>query len=286
VRQIVPLFYVFAEVLEARKLKVHPTVMRMKHPQILILALLATGQIAAQEAAPAPVQPVFSVLSESTVRQPDGSSITFRQVVPPLVVPQAQPSPTAPVPVLTPAQEAELSQMPVKELKVLSISASVQANGFTVLRWICGESQRLYAVSNVDFHSLEGLGNWETEQASYMLILSAGPAEQALTAAEAQAARSLPVNGIASVALVSGSAATSPADESALDAMEALLEYFDSHRQDLLRMQAERAARELAARNAPPPPPRHSIVHFWPLQPAQRAAILENTQRQQGAKQP
>lgn len=69
--------------------------------------------------------------------------------------------------------------------------------------------------------------------------------------------------------------------------MEALLDYFASHREELVKQraqrEADRAARELAARNAPPPPPRHSVIHFWPLQPEQRAAILENAQREKGA---
>ncbi len=264
--------------------------MRIEYPYIVILALLTAGRIIAQETVSGSVQPVLSVLSESTVQQRDGSSITFRRVLPPVIAPQAQRAAVAPVSALTAAQEAELSQMPVKELKVLSISASVHATGFTVLRWSCGESQRLHSVSNVDFRYLQGIGSWETAQASYMLILSASPDEQSMTAAEAQAAQSLPLNGIAATALVSGSPATGPADESALDAMESLLDFFDSHRQDLIKLHAqretERAARELTARNAPPPAHRHSIVHFWPLQPAQRAAILENTQSQQGAKQP
>jgi hypothetical protein len=264
--------------------------LRMNYSQILILVLLTSVPITAQEVATAPIQPVFSVLSESTVQNRDGSSITFRQVAPPVVTPLPQPAPPAAAPMLTAAEEAAFSQMPVREFQVLSISASVDANGFTVLRWTCGESQRLQAVSNVDFHYLEGLGSLETPQASYMLILSAGSDEQAMTEAEVHAAQSLPVNGSASFALVSGSTAASPADEAALDAMNSLLDYFDTHRADLVKLQAqreaERAARELAASTAPPPPPRHSIVHFWPLQPAQRAAILENTQREKAAKQP
>ena len=76
----------------------------------------------------------------------------------------------------------------------------------------------------------------------------------------------------------------------ALDALDSLLNYFDAHKVGLMQQyaqrEAERAARELAVRNAPPPPPRHSIIHFWPLQSAQRAAIQESTQRGEAAKQP
>lgn len=72
-----------------------------------------------------------------------------------------------------------------------------------------------------------------------------------------------------------------------MTAMAALLDYFSAHKAELVALhaqrQAEAAARELAARNAPPPPPRHRVVHFWPLQPAQRAAIEAATQQQGGA---
>jgi hypothetical protein len=216
------------------------------------------------------------------VRQRDGSTITFRQVVPPVVTPQAQPAAVTPVPALTAAQAAALNQMPVKESKVLSISASVKANGFTVLRWTCESSQRLQAVSNVDFRYMEGVASFATEQADYVLILSAGPDDQAMTDVEARAAQSLPGNGCASFAMLSGSAAAGSADESALDAMNSLLDYFAAHRDELVRLraqrEADRAASDLAASTAQPPPPRHSVVYFWPIQPAQRAAINAQVQ--------
>ena len=201
-----------------------------------------------------------------------------------MVTLQVQPTAVVPAPTLTAAEAASISEMPVKESKVLSISASAHENGFTVLRWTCGESQRMQAVSNVDFRCLEDIGSLETVQTSYVLILSAGPDEQAMTDGETRAAQSLPVKGNASFALVGGSAAANSADESALDAMNSLLDYYDTHRRELIQLQsqreADRAARELAESNAPPPPPRHSLIHFWPLQPTQRAAINAQVQRE------
>ena len=245
--------------------------MLMHKTYAFTLMLFAAGQSAAQEAASRPaattaVQPVFRVLSNSTVQQRDGSSITFLEVVPPDITTQAAPLPLAPATPLTAAQEAALSQSPVHEPKILGISASVHASGLTVLRWTCDGSLPLQAVANVDFRDLEGVGSFETPEASYMLLLSAGPDEQALTDAQARAAKALPVNGTAAIALVSGSTPASPADQAALDAMEALLDFFDTHRQELSQLRekrkTERAARELAAGTAPPPPPRHSVVHF------------------------
>lgn len=145
-------------------------------------------------------------------------------------------------------------------------------------------------MSNIDFRALAGLGSVRTEQTDYFIILSAGADDQDLTAAEAQAAQLLPKDGSPSFAMVADSAVASPADQSALDVMELLLDYYDAHKEELMQQQAQRAAdqaaREQAARNAPPPPLRHSIIHFWPLQPAQRAAIQENAQREKEAKQP
>ncbi|OYW74436.1 MAG: hypothetical protein B7Z37_17755, partial [Verrucomicrobia bacterium 12-59-8] len=114
-----------------------------------------SGRIVAQETSAKATateanQPAFRVLSESSVQQRDGSSITFRKVAPPVIAPPF----TAPQ-----APPAAVNQQPEKETKLLSISASVKANGFTVLRWTCGASQRLQAVSNVDFRYLEGLGS-------------------------------------------------------------------------------------------------------------------------------
>ena len=180
----------------------------MMNRSILYCVVFAAGRMSAQDSNPAvaPIaeqgsQTAYQILSESTVQQKDGSSITFRQVVPPVVAPQAQ-TVAATVPPLTAAQEAALSQMPAKETRMLSISASVNAGGFTVLRWTSGSSQRLHAVSNVDFRLLAGLGSLETEQASYFLILSAGLDDQPMTNEEVQAARLLPENGAASFALV------------------------------------------------------------------------------------
>lgn len=250
-------------------------------------------------AAPSAAQPapVFQVLSESTIRRKDGSSITFRQVVPPITALQSQSVgaattlPEQPATAVAPAavQEADQSQGPVKETAMLSISASVHANGLTVLRWTCGTSQRLYAVSNADFRYMEGIANLKTEQSEYFIILSAGEDDQEMSAAEVQAAQALPQNDSAAFALVAGVAPSGAADESALNAIEVLLDYFDSNKAELVALKAQRdaarIAREQAAQNAPPPLPRQSVVNFWRMQPEQRAAIVKKTQPEKGVEQ-
>jgi hypothetical protein len=269
--------------------------MLMKTTCLFTLALLMSCRIGAQEAAVQTIQPDFQILSESTVQQQDGSTITFRKVAVPVVIKQAQPAEIAASPPLTAAQSVAVNHMSAKETKLLSVSASVKANGFTVLRWTCGASKRLKAVSNVDFRYLEGLANLSTPQADYIFILSAGPDDQVMTDVESQAAQSLPLNGSASFALIRGNDAANNADESALDAMNSLLDYFASHRDELVQKRAQResdrVARELLVLNPPPQPPKHSVIHFWPLQPAQREAIQAEAQQEaqrkiQGGQQP
>lgn len=252
-----------------------------------ISGLVVTAQQATDASAPQATAPAYQVLSESTIQLKDGGSVTFQQVIPPAVTPPVQPAPAATAPVLTAAQIQEAGEMTGRETQMLSISASVHANGLTVLRWTSGTSQRLHAISNVDFRFLEGVANLQTAQKDYFIILSAGVDEQPMSAAEMQVAQSLPQDAGAVFALAGDITPAGAADESALDAMSALLDYYDAHKDELVALKAQRdadrAARDLAALNAPPPPPRRSVVQFWPLQPAQRAAILENSQKQKGA---
>jgi hypothetical protein len=59
--------------------------------------------------------------------------------------------------------------------------------------------------------------------------------------------------------------------------MTALHAYFEANREALVlrhaQREAERAARELAERDAPPPPPRQAVIQFWPLSAEQKAAL-------------
>jgi len=251
----------------------------MKTPRILSLAALLIGPLHGRDTAPEahaqkPAQD-FRVLSESTVRLPDGGSVTFKQVEPPPFVPK----PKAPA-VLEQVEELTLEQL--AELQrhasvVLSISASVHDGGFTVLRWTSGDSPRVLAVCNVDFRHLAGLGNLETAVADYFIIMGIGADASPLTAAEARAAKTLPADDWPSFALLDGTQAQAADAQAPLAAMEALLEFYHAHQADLIakyqQRETEAAARELAARNAPPPPPRQSVIHFWPLQPEQKAEI-------------
>ncbi len=178
-----------------------------------------------------------------------------------------------------------------KESSFLSVSASVQKDGRTLLRWWpANGGERLQAVSNVDFRFLAGIGSFETEKCVYSLFMSIGPDAQPLAAEFAALAKWLPKDGRPAFVMPQAGKGRTPAELQAVAAMEALHDYFEANREMLMQQHAqreverevERAARELAARNAPPPGPRHAVIHFWPLQPEQRAAI-EQAEREKRA---
>jgi hypothetical protein len=258
--------------------------------RLIFLAALFAGQINAQEA-PAELQPtpkpVFRVLEESVVRQSNGDTVTFKKVEPPPAMPAAAVA-AQPVPVLSAEELERVQRLEGKELRSLSVSASVHAGGVTVLRWSCHGKYQMRAVCNVDFRHLAGLGWLETEPTAYLLFMGLGVEDGALSAEEALAAKLLPADGKPGFVLLSGVQVISEEDQQAVAAMEALLAHYAAHRPELVaqyeQREVERAAQEQARQNAPPPGPRHAVVHFWPLQPAQKAALQEKMARERGAK--
>jgi hypothetical protein len=170
----------------------------------------------------------------------------------------------------------------------LSVSASVHAGGLTVLRWTCQGQERLRAVSNVDFRHLAGMGILEKEKTLYTILMGLGIEDGPLSDEEALAAKSLPVDGTPGFALLSGIKVVTEEGQQAVVAMEALLDHYEAHRAELVaqfeQREVDRAAQELARQNAPPPGPRHAVIQFWPLQPAQKAALQEKMARERGTK--
>lgn len=269
------------------------------HPRQLPLFLLLAGLLPAQQPAAPPAETpahVFQVIEQITLPQKDGGSVTFKRVEPP-----ASPFPAAPLPapVLTSAELARQQELDAKSSVVISVSASVYPQGLALLRWSCNGAPALQAVSNVDFRWLAGLDHVETADTWYSLVMGAGAAADALPPEAASAAQYLPANGTPSFILFQpqGQVQVNFEDAQALQArvaLQALMDHFAAHRAELIaqfaQRQAEAAAQALAARNAPPPAPQHSVTHFWPLQPAQRAAIeaktQAQTQTQEGGAQP
>ena len=257
--------------------------------RLFILTGLLAEQMCAQETAaelpskPAPL--AFRVLQESVIRQRNGDTVTFKRVEPPVLpveaaVPMKQP-------VLTTAEVARVQRLERKVHSFLSVSASVQKDGRSVLHWWpANGGERLEAVSNVDFRFLAGIGSFETEKSVYSLFMGIGPDAQPLAPEFAALAKWLPADGRPGFVMPQVSKGQTPAELQAVAAMEALHDYFEANREMLMQQHAqrevERAARELAERNAPPPGPRNAVIHFWPLQPEQRAAI-EQAEREKRA---
>ena len=261
--------------------------------RLITFTVLLAGQGYTQEAPaepqskPAPL--AFRVLQESFIQQRNGETVTFKRVEPPVLPVEA--AVLAQQQIMTAAEAARVQRQEQKEPSYLSVSASVQQDGRTVLRWWPADGgEGLQAVSNVDFRFLAGIGSFESEKCAYSLFMGIGPDEKPLAPEFAALAKRLPANSRPAFVMPQAGKGWTPAELQAVAAMEALHDYFEANREMLMQQHAqrevERAARELAERNAPPPGLRHAVIHFWPLQPEQRAAILENTQREKGAKQP
>jgi hypothetical protein len=249
---------------------------------LLLLSVLAAGRLYSQDTA-AKASPVVEttlrVLSESVVRQANGDSVTFKRVEPPLILPAPAVAP-ATVETLSEAEQERVQRQGMKAHFMLGISATVYANGVTVLRWSRGAGEGLRAVCNVDFRYLAGIGRMETAEADYSVFMAIGTEKGDLPAEEAAAAQRLPVDGSVGWVLLESDAKMEPIEaERAVAAMQAVFEHFESHRDELMKLHAQREAerleRERAARDAPPPAPKQSVVHFWPLPSAQRELLRQ-----------
>jgi len=245
----------------------------MKQP-ILILACLSAAVLQAQEADEAVTTQVARprvVLEQTVVPQKDGGSVTFQKIVPP---PPPAPLVKAAV-VLTAEEMARLEEIEAKAPAMLNISASVHEGGFTVLRWSCAGKGRLEALSNVDFRLLTGLGQVETKDHYYSLVMAAGADASELTSAQVLQKLALPEDGSPAFVMKDGKTAFTAEEELSVRGMQVLHDYFAANREALVplhaRQEAERAARELAERNAPPP--RHAVIQFWPLSAEQKVAL-------------
>lgn len=119
--------------------------------RVLLVASVLMSQVHGQqpEAPTAGPRPEFRVLEQRTLPQNDGGSLTFKRVVPPAAAPIV-PAPVPPAP--TAAELARLQELESKTSTLLIVSASVNAQGQTMLRWHCneeascrhsGQSQRL-----------------------------------------------------------------------------------------------------------------------------------------------
>jgi hypothetical protein len=204
----------------------------------------------------------FRVLEQKIVPEGGRHLILNRITVPRFtkpVVPQAV--------ALTPEQEASAA----KRHESLSLSATVYDHEVSVLRWKSGGRQHV-AHSNIDFSLVAGMGGFESGEAVYSLFLGWGLASRADLSGQPGAAvvpalADFP-EGV-SVYFLSSEEEFTAEDEPVLAALDALHEYFDTHRAEVMaayqerqRVLAESLARQQWAKDHPAPP-QDTVIHFW-----------------------
>ncbi|MEI8108790.1 MAG: hypothetical protein WCI46_13335, partial [Verrucomicrobiota bacterium] len=232
-----------------------------------------------------PVRPTLNlkVLDSVVVKFP-GHSIFYQRVAPP-TAPAARAPVTAPVAkVLSLAESAAAEARANKKSEALMLSATIYDRQVTELRWRSG-NRDYHVWSNINFNYLAGLGEIETEDCVYFLIMGLGnearesvaewnrfaPEWERLAAAEGLAGQwaTKAVPDLAkfpagrSTYLLSGDP---PADDS-LTALDALHRYFDANRLRLIADSAEREANRIAREQwtkEHPPTPQDTVINFWP----------------------
>lgn len=212
------------------------------------------------------------LLGQTVARKPDGGSLTLQQIKPPANLPVRVKQPE----VVTPEEAAIRQRREGKESELISIGATVYADGMTLVRCLVDGQQGLQVLSNVDFRLLCGTGILETETKVYSLVMIAGhEPETPLPAVYAENTAHLPAAGVPGFVLLESKLSFTEAEQRAVDALTVLHNYVrDNHEvlvQNKAQQEAAQAAQELARRNAPPPPPRHTVLQFWKL-PKQTAS--------------
>jgi len=206
------------------------------------------------------------LLAQTIIRQPDGGSLTLQQIRPLAALPIKQRQPE----VLTPEEAAIRQRREGKESEVISIGATVYADGMTLVRCMVDGRQGLQVVSNMDFRLLCETGTLETETKVYSLIMMAGhEPETPLPAMYSENASQLPFGGTPGFVLAESKTSLTEAEQRAVDVLTVLHNHMrDNHKallQNKVQREAAQAAQELSRRSARPPPPKHTVFQFWKL---------------------
>ena len=228
--------------------------------QFLIALLLALPIVAQEQAEPAPN---FQVLKRTEIKRGD-HSIIFQQVVPPQATAPAAPVPPVKAPDLSPQELEAQRRREAKQQRVLFFSATVFDHKLTELSWT-EESGTYRAFSNIDFQVFSGMGEIETADAIYtlMLALDTGTPE-----ALAERTRAFPQTALlpkdrSAWLLVEGPGRESTPVVAALDAIHP---FYDAHRDELIRARGQRAAasaeRERQLRENPPVK-KDTVISYW-----------------------
>ena len=229
----------------------------------LLLALPAFAQ-AQMQAGHSEVPPLnFEVLKRTEIKRGD-HTIIFQRVAPPQATAPAAPVPQPKAPDLSPQELEAQRRREAKQQKVLFFSATVFDHKLTELHWT-EESGTYRAFSNIDFQVFSGMGEIETADAIYalMMALDTGTPE-----ALAERTRGFPQTALLPKDRSAWLLAEGPGKVStpAMAALDALHPYYDTHRVELIQAHAQRLAasaeRERQLRENPPVK-KDTVIGYW-----------------------
>ena len=248
-----------------------------------MVGALLTLPISAQEPAnPADAEKWernFQVLEQTVIKRGD-HSIIYQRVAPPPPAAPSTPSPAPVARVLSPQELEAQQRREAKQHAVLFFSATVLDHRVTELRW-SDEGKEYRAFSNIDFRYFSGMGEIESADAIYtlMLALESGTAETL-----AERTREFPQIAV----LPKDRAAWVPADRSGstntagMTALDVIHPYYHAHREALIQAYGEReAARAEAERQLREHPParKDTVINYWkktvPSAPPQNQGTLK-----------
>ncbi len=221
----------------------------------------------------------FEVLEQTKIQAGD-HAIILNRVAPPIL-------PVAPTAVAVAVEPVEPKIQPLLQRNVfVLLSATVYDREVTELRWF-EEGKTYHVYSNIDFNYITGIGQFETDDTAYLLILGIGNETRAAVAeAEKNAAaqgyvrdtlKSLPDIGQFPQDYSAYFVAEDSADEDgkAFAALDALHAYYDANRDQLQKAYQEREATRIEQERwlkAHPPVPQNTVINFWP---AENTVILD-----------
>jgi hypothetical protein len=247
---------------------------------VILPAILAAAQ---QNAVPTEAEPALNlrIIEGVEVKFPD-HSIFYHRVAPPAApagrVPLAVPVPHP----LSLAESAAAEARASKKSAVLVLSATVYDHRVTELRWRSG-NRDFHAWSNLDFNYLAGLGEVETADCIYFLIMGLGNETRESAAewerfaageglADRGATKALPdlatfPGGRYTYLLTAEAPAADSLAADTLAALDALHRYYDANSIRLFANYAEREATRTAREQwlkEHPPAPKNTVINFWP----------------------
>ena len=205
----------------------------------------------------------FQVLKRVEIKRGD-HSIIFQHVAPPQATAPSAPVPPPKAPDPSPQQLEAQRRREAKQQRVLFFSATVFDHKLTELSWT-EESGTYRAFSNIDFQYFSGMGEIETADAIYtlMLALDSGTPE-----ALAERTRAFPQTALLPKDRSAWLLTEGPGKESTpvMTALDSIHPFYDAHRDELIRAYEQRVAanaeRERQLREHPPVK-KDTVITYW-----------------------